>query len=97
MLVLYRTRNPFLSSAWTARPSHVSAEGGEDGLSSGGGDVDNNRGRIEDAYHDDPSPEIEGQAASPQLEGRGTNGSGDSGPVVAPSRLHNGGNEWREG
>lgn len=58
--------------------------------------MDNIRGRIEDAYHDDPSPEIEGQAASPQPEERGTDGSEGRGPIVQPSRLHDG-DEWRQG
>ena len=92
MLVLHRTRNPFLSSAWTAHSSTASIDGDENGLSTGDGDVDNIRGRIEDAYHD----EIEGQAPSFQPEQRGRNGSGDRGMLVQPSRLHNEGNEWGE-
>lgn len=97
MLVLYRTRNPFLSSAWTATSSFVSGDGEDNGLISGEGDVNHIRGRIEDAYHDDPSPEIEGQAGSPQPEERTTNESGGRGPVMQPSTLHNEGNEWRDG
>ena len=94
MLVLYRTRNPFLSSAWTARPSLISAEGDDNGVSRGEHDTDHFR--IEDAYHDEPSPGIGGQATSPQPEERDTNESGGRGPVVQPSRLQNEGNEWRE-
>ena len=95
MLVLYRTRNPFLSSAWTARPSLVSAEGDDHEVnrSEHGGD---RLRRIEDAYHDEPSPAIGGQATNPQPEERGTNESDGRGPVVQPSRLQNEGNEWRE-
>ena len=94
MVVLYRTRNPFLASAWTARPSFVSAESDEDGLINGEGDVRNIRGRIEDAYHDEPSPEVEGQVANPQPEERNTDEPIDRRPVVQPSRLQNEGNEW---
>ncbi len=97
MLVLYRTRSPFLPSAWTARSSFASAEGDDNGPSSGEGDVNNIRGRIEDVYHDDPSPQIEGQAASSEPEERSTNGSAGRGPVVQPSRLRNEGNEWGDG
>ena len=97
MLVLYRTQNPFLSSAWTARPALLAAEGDENGMSNGDGDGDNIRGRIEDAYHDDPSPEIEGQAASLQPQDRDINESDSRGPTVLPSRLHGEGNEWTEG
>ena len=95
MLVLYRTRNPFLSSAWTARPFIVTAEGDDHDVSRGEHDVDHLR-RIEDAYHDEPSLGVGGQATSPQPEDRGTDESGGRGPVVQPSRLQNEGNEWRE-
>ena len=95
MLVLYRTRNPFLSSAWTARPSLVSADGDDHDVSRVEVDVVLLR-RIVDAYHDDPSPAIGGQATSSQPEERGTNEIGVRGPVVQPSRLQNEGNEWRE-
>ena len=95
MLVLYRTRNPFLSSAWTAHPSLINSDGNDDDVSRGEHDVDHLR-RIEDAYHDEKSLEIGGQATSPRPEEGGTNGSGDRGPVVQPSRLQNEGNEWRE-
>ena len=94
-MVLYRTRNPFLSSAWTARPSFISADGDDHDVSRGEHDVDRLR-RIEDTYHDEPSPEIGGQATSSQPEERGTNEIGGRGPVVQPSRLQNEGNEWRE-
>ena len=95
MLVLYRTRNPFLSSAWTARPFLVAAEGDDHDVSRGEHDVDHLR-RIEDAYHDEPSLGVGGQATSAQPEDRGTDESGGRGPVVQPSRLQNEGNEWRE-
>ena len=95
MLVLYRTRNPFLASAWTARSSIVSVEGDDNGLSNGDGGVDDIRGRIEDAYHDDPPQGIEGAEASSPLEESGNNGSASRGPIVQPSRLQNEGNEWR--
>ena len=97
MLVLYRTRNPFLSSAWIARPLPAPAEDDDNGRSNADGDVGNVRGRIEDVYRDDPSSVIEGPAVSPQPEERDTIGSGGRGPVVQPSRLQNEGNEWREG
>lgn len=85
MLVLYRTRNPFLYSAWTSRPPIVSAEGDGNDLSIGDENGGNIRGRIEDAYHDVPTPEE-----------RGRNGSDNRGLVVQPSRLQNEGNEWSE-
>lgn len=97
MLVLYRTRNPFLSFAWTAPSSFTSAEGDDSGLNTDDGDVDNVRGRIEEAYHDEPPPEIEGQVPSSRPEERDSNGSDGRGLVVQPSRLQNEGNEWREG
>lgn len=97
MLVLYRTRNPFLSSAWTNASSLTSAEGEDNDLNTGDGDVDNIRGRIEDAYHDEAPPEIERQVPSAQPEERGSNGSVGRGLVVQPSRLHNEGDAWREG
>ena len=56
----------------------------------------NLRRRIEDAYHDDPSPEIEGQAAGSVERERDPEESVGRGPVVQPSRLQNEGNEWRE-
>ncbi|KAF6224254.1 hypothetical protein HO133_010829 [Letharia lupina] len=97
MLVLYRTQSPFLSSAWTARSSLTDAEGEDNGLSSGNGDGDNIRGRIVDAYHDEPPPEIEGQAASSQPEERDTSASDRRGLLVQPSGIQNERNEWREG
>ena len=96
MLVLYRTRNPFLSSAWTAHSSITSVASDENGLSAGE-NVDNIRGRIEDAYHDEVPREIEGQAPSSQPKERGRNGSEGRGMLVQPSRLQDEGNEWREG
>lgn len=93
MLVLHRTRNPFLSSAWTARSSLTSAEGEDNDLSIGDGDVDHVRGRIEEAYHDDLSHGSGGQA---QTQETGASGSDGRGPVVQPSRLQNEENEWRE-
>ena len=100
MLVFDRTRNPFLSSAWIARSSFIPAEGDDNGLNSGDQNEDHIRGRIEEAYHDDPSQQIEGQAegqaASLQVEDRDKSGSGGRGPIVQPSRLQNEGNEWRE-
>ena len=95
MLVLYRTQNPFLSSAWTARSSFVSVEGGDHGLSNGDEGVDHIQGRIEEAYHDDPPRDIEGAAASSAPEERGNNESTSRGPIVQPSRLQNEGSEWR--
>ena len=97
MLVLYRTRKPFLSSAWTTHSSITSEASDENGLSAGDGNVDNIRGRIEDAYHDEVPPEIEGQASSSPPKERGRNGSEGRGMLVQPSRLQDEGNEWREG
>lgn len=96
MIVLYRTRNPFLSSAWTAHSPVTSAEGEDNDLSSGDGNVDHIRGRIEDAYHDEPPPGVERQVPSSQPEEGGANRSDGSGLLVQPSRLQNEGNEWRE-
>ena len=97
MLVLYRTHNPFLTSTRTSRSPYTSAADDGNGPSIDEEDGDNIRGRIEDAYHDEPPPEIEAQVSSSQLEERGSNGSDGRGLVVQPSRLHNEENEWREG
>ena len=96
MLVLYRTRNPFLYSARTSRSPNISAEGDGNDLSIGDENGGNIRGRIEDAYHDVPTPEIEGRVSGSQPEERGGNGSDSRGLVVQPSRLQNEGNEWSE-
>ena len=94
MLVLYRKRNPFLSSAWTASSSFVSVEGDNNGLSSGDRGVGHIQGRIEDAYHDETPREIEGAVASSPPEERGNEAPASRGPIVQPSRLQNEGNEW---
>ena len=96
MIVIYRTRNPLLSSTWIARPSLTSIEGEGNGLTGGDRDLENFQGRIEDAYHDDPPPEIEGQVASSQAETSGSNESDGHGLLVQPSRLQNEENQWRE-
>ena len=96
MMVIYRTRNPLLSSTWTARPSLTSAERERNDLTSGDRDLENVRGRIEDAYHDDPPPESEGEAATSRAEESGTNSSDVHGMLVQPSRLQNEESRWRE-
>lgn len=96
MMVVYRTRNPLLSSTWTARPSLTAGEREGNDLTGGDRDLENVRGRIEDAYHDDPPPEFEGRAASSQVEDSGTNESDGHGMLVQPSRLQNEESQWRE-
>ena len=96
MMVVYRTRNPLLSSTWIARPSLTSVERERNDLNGGDRDLENVRGRIEDAYHDDPPPEFEGPAATSQAEESGTNVSDGRGMLVQPSRLQNEESRWRE-
>ena len=96
MLVLYRTPNSSLSAVWTADSSLISGEGDDNVQSNDDRDRGNIRGRIEDAYHDEPPPGIEEQAPISQPEERGSNGSDGRGLVVQPSRLQSEGNEWRE-
>ena len=93
MMVIYRTRNPLLSSTWIARPSFTSVEREGNDLTGGDRDLDNVRGRIEDAYHDDSPP---GGAAASQAEESGTNASDVHGMLVQPSRLQNEESRWRE-
>lgn len=97
LMVIYRTRNPLLSSTWTPRPSLTSVEREGNDLTGGDRDSKNVRGRIEDAYHDDPLPEFEGRAATSQAEESGTNASDGHGMLVQPSRLQNEESRWREG
>ena len=96
MMVIYRTRNPLLSSTWTDRPSPTSVEREGNDLTGGDRDLENVRGRIEDAYHDDHPPESEGRAAISQAEESGTNASDGHGMLVQPSRLQNEETRWRE-
>ena len=94
MMVVYRTRYPFLSRSWQARGSSNGTDDDDDldGLEANEEEVRARsiRGRIEGAYRDDPLTE-------------GDRPVGDSEPngdanhlVVQPSRLPNEGNEWRE-
>lgn len=83
-------------AVWTAGSSLSSAEGDDNVQSTDDRDRRNIQGRIEDAYHDEPPPGIEGQVPISQQEERGSNGSNGRGMVMQPSRLHNEGNEWRE-
>lgn len=92
MLVLYRTRNPFVFATWSARAAAAS-ENGESESASDEGHGNNIRGQIEGAYHDEPDNV---QLGNSQLEGRDNGQGNGQGPVMQPSRLHNDDNEWRE-
>ncbi len=95
MLVVYRTGNPFVFSAWSA-PTAVGSEIGDFDSTHDEGHGDNIRGRIEGAYYDEPLPVGDVQLESSQLEDRNAGQGNAPGPVMQPSRLHNDDNEWRE-
>ena len=90
MIFVYRTRNPFLSHSWQAHGSSNGTD--DDGLEANEEEVRarNIRGRIEGAYHDEPSTETDRP-----VEDSESNRNAEH-LVVQPSRLHNEDNEWRE-
>lgn len=92
MLVLYRTRNPFVSPAWNVH-DNTASENGESGTAENEGRGSNARGQIEAAYSDEPD---DVQLEDSHSEGRNEGQTNDQGAVLQPSRLHDNENEWRE-
>lgn len=82
--MIYWNRDPsrYITRKDTSSPSTNADEG-----------VDNVRGKIASAIHDDLLPETDGQMAgsrSPTSNDQGTH----MGPFMLPSRLRREGNEW---
>ena len=96
MLFFYRTRDPSLSALWSSGES--SGTGDDNGVEANeeGAQATNVRGRIEEAYHDDPLSGTDEHDRGALLSEAANERRIDQGPVMQASRLHDGGNDWRE-
>ena len=94
MLLFYRSRDPFLHYRWSSGEPASTAE--EHGVEANEGEVQatNIRGRIEGAYHDDPPPKIDERGRRALLNEAASNRKDNQGPVMQPSSINNGNNEW---
>ena len=96
MLVLYRTRNPFFSSAQEAIFSNTNSDDDSLNRSNEDGHGHNVPRRIEDAYRDDPLSESDGHTVTPHQIGRSIEASDNHRAIVQLSGLNDERNEWEE-
>ena len=95
MLLFYRSHDPFLHSKWASGESARTAD--EHGAEANEEEVQatNIRGRIEGAYQDDPPAKVDERCRRTLLNEAASNRKDNQGPVMQPSSLDNGDNEWR--